>query len=213
MCFAFNSQFTGPVPGGIPANTALRFLALHNNQLTGTVGESFGNLQTLEHLDLSNNQIRGYAINNNFGISSLTELTYLFLSANPFEAAEFPSWIQELTSLEELSLKSVKIAGTIPTWVGALSNLILLDLDDNDLRGSIPSELGNLTNLQFLLLNRNELTETVPAEITELRSLRTYSIRCPTVGHCYAFVVLIVSVDFLWCRLALLGKKCCNRKP
>ena len=172
-----DNQFTGPIPSGIPGNTALEFLALQKNQLTGTISETIGNLQMLKHLDISNNRISDYDTNtiSNFGISSLKQLTYLFLSANDFEAEPFPFWLREMKNLEELSLKSLKFDGTIPTWIGELTNLVLLDIDDNDLRGSIPSEIGLLSNLQFLLMNRNELTDDIPPELEDLSALRKFN--------------------------------------
>ena len=169
-----DNSFTGGIPDGIPVNTALEFLALQNNELTGTIVETIGNLHNLKHLDLSSNQISidDTTSVSNKGISSLRNLTYLFLSENNFEAAPFPFWVQKMTNLEELSLKSLRMDGTIPTWIGELTELVLLDIDDNDLRGSIPSEIGNLSKLQFLLMNRNELTDDIPSEMENLISLR-----------------------------------------
>lgn len=182
-----DNAFTGPIPGGIPVNVALQFLALQKNQLTGTIMETIGNLQVLKHLDLSSNKISDYDTNtiSNKGISSLNALTYLFLSENDFEAAPFPFWIQNMTNLEELSLKSLKMDGTIPTWIGDLTELVLFDIDDNDLRGSIPSEVGKLSKLEFLLMNRNELTDDIPSELGSLSSLR----KC-LIGMFFAVLLL-----------------------
>lgn len=166
--------FTGPIPQALPGNTALRFLSLHKNKLSGSMPESLGNLQLLLHLDLSNNYLTGIGRNQvtGLGISSLPGLTYLFMSANDFPAGPVPEWIGSMTTLEELSLKSLKLTSTIPPFLEGLTNLILLDLDDNELRGPIPSELGNLSKLQFLLLNRNDLTDQVPQELGNIDSLR-----------------------------------------
>jgi hypothetical protein len=105
-------------------------------------------------------------------IGSMSSLRYLFASVNPFTAAVIPVFLQTLTKLEEIGLKSTNRMGAIPTFLGELTDLVLLDLDKNSLNGAVPTELGLLTNMQFLLLNRNTLTGEIPVELANLRDLR-----------------------------------------
>jgi Leucine-rich repeat (LRR) protein len=93
------------------------------------------------------------------GIAALTSLSYLFLAANNFEAAPVPGWLSGMTNLEELSLKSLKLQGSIPMFLGSLTKMVLLDLDDNSLTGTLATELAQLSKLQFALFNRNQVSQ------------------------------------------------------
>jgi Leucine-rich repeat (LRR) protein len=89
-------------------------------------------------------------------------------------AGTIPPNISSFQSLTLLSLKSVKITGSIPTEIGLMTNLKRLELEGLALSftSSIPSEIGLLTNLQLLNLARNELEfNTLPTEITQISNL------------------------------------------
>jgi hypothetical protein len=105
-------------------------------------------------------------------IGNMSNLKYLFASANDFTPGFIPEYLASLTKLEELGLKSTNLLGFIPDFLGDLNELIFLDLDDNKLFGPLPTELAQLTKLQFLLLNRNELSGNIPTEFAALTSLR-----------------------------------------
>lgn len=99
-------------------------------------------------------------------------LSYLFASANAFNATPIPEELASLVNLQKLGLMNAALSGAIPTFLGALTNLVFLDLDNNDLTGNIPTELGQLTNMILLMLNRNDLSGAIPAEIANLKELR-----------------------------------------
>ena len=82
-----------------------------------------------------------------------------------------PSWIGNLTKLQDVSLRETGRFSDIPTEFGLLKNLTLLDLHNNGLTGPLPRQLGELPNLRFLILSRNQLTSTVPADFELLTSL------------------------------------------
>jgi Leucine-rich repeat (LRR) protein len=118
--------------------------------------------------DLSLNEITGFIPSS---LNNLTGLVYLFLSSNDYTPATMPN-ITGLTHLEELSMKSCQLNGSIPSWVGQrLPNLLLLDLEDNSLTGEIPSSLGDIPNLSFILLNKNNLTGRLHHSLGQLESL------------------------------------------
>jgi hypothetical protein len=102
----------------------------------------------------------------------MRKLRYFFASVNPFSPAVIPAFLETLTNLEEIGLKSTNRLGGIPTFLGDLTDLVLLDLDDNTLFGPVPTELGQLTNMEFLLLNRNSLTGEIPVDLADLTKLR-----------------------------------------
>jgi hypothetical protein len=105
-------------------------------------------------------------------LGTMSNLKYLFASANDFNPGFIPECLASLTKLEELGLKSTNLLGFIPDFLGELNELIFLDLDDNKLFGPLPTELAQLTKLQFLLVNRNELSGDIPTEFAALISLR-----------------------------------------
>mmetsp|Transcript_16910 Transcript_16910/g.38778 ORF Transcript_16910/g.38778 Transcript_16910/m.38778 type:complete len:789 (-) Transcript_16910:51-2417(-) len=167
-----DNRFDSSIPDDIPQNNdRLQFLALHNNVLGGTIPSTIANLRHLSHLDVTHNKLSGTIPIQLEKLSS--SLTYLFLGANFFKEGPVPSLVYTMNNLRELSLKSLKLTGSISGMIGALDSLLVLDLDDNQLTGSIPQEIGMLTNLQFLLLNRNQLTSSVPSEaLAKLKKLR-----------------------------------------
>ena len=171
-----DNHFEGTIPHALPNSTVLEYLSLQKNALTGELPESISNLRKLSHLDVSSNQLTGYKGQSDsemrFGLPAMTNLTYLFLAENHFAPAPVPTWLAQMTQLEELSLKSLSLEGDLPAVFGNMSNLILLDLDNNGLTGPLPVELGNLNKLQFMLLNRNGFTGGIPPAITNLPLLR-----------------------------------------
>jgi len=152
-----------------PMNNALEFLSLYENNIEGSIPLTISNLKNLTHLDLSTNKFTGVLP---ASIGDMTTLTYLFLASNEFDAGPIPDYLQNLSSLRELSLKRTSRNGNIPDWIGNVVKLILLDLDDNNLIGKIPETMKDLDELAFLLLNRNQLTGIVPEDISMLPQLR-----------------------------------------
>ncbi|CAB9511528.1 serine threonine-protein kinase BRI1-like [Seminavis robusta] len=164
-----DNEFTA-MPTFFNENNIMQLLALQKNQLKGfPVPTSINELKGLKHLDLSQNEFTGEIPAT---IGSMSNLTYLFLAQNDFEVNSIPSWIEGLTKLQELSLKSTQRTGPIPSFLGDLTSLILLDLDNNNLVGTIPASLGDLWVLRILLLNRNNLTSVIPDTFANLMSLK-----------------------------------------
>lgn len=163
-----SNQMTGAFPALDTHNEALRFLALHENNFQGQIPDSIDSLRKLTHLDMSNNLFTG-TIPHSFG--NITKLKYFFLSMNAFSNGKIPNFLQKMSKLQDLSLKSNGLTGIIPHWLGTMSSLILLDLDTNELQGTIPRVLGDLSNLKFLLLNRNQLVGSIPNSFGKLSKL------------------------------------------
>ena len=103
-------------------------------------------------------------------LSSLTSLTSLHLSENPFEGG-IPDQLGNLQQLEYLSLSNIGLTGTIPSSLGNLSNLLELGLYGNSLSGTIPSSLGSLGKLKDLGLSHNQLEESIPSQLGSLTEL------------------------------------------
>jgi Leucine-rich repeat (LRR) protein len=83
-----------------------------------------------------------------------------------------------LANLDELSLETNALTGTIPAQLFDATSLTRLDLDNNQLQGSLPSTIGKLTQLEILEMNENSLVGALPTEIGLLNEL----------GTCYIFL-------------------------
>jgi Leucine-rich repeat (LRR) protein len=140
-------------PPKIP-NKEMEYFSVHKTLMFGTFPD-LHQLIMIKHLDLSTNNFNG-ALPSYFGDSN-TRLEILHLSDNPqVTRGAIPSNFIQLSNLRELSLRGLKIEGTIPTYIGTnLSNLVLLDLGVNNFTNTVPANLANLKSLEYLLLNGN----------------------------------------------------------
>jgi Leucine-rich repeat (LRR) protein len=129
------NDFVGPIPEIDSVHESLFFLALHENKLDWRIPESISNLPNLAHLDVSKNNL---VLPFPSTMSQLTKLRYLFTGQNPFENHPIPTWLADMKTLRELSMKGNSITGNIPAFLGGLTSLQVLDLDMNQLEGVIP---------------------------------------------------------------------------
>uniref|UniRef100_A0A7S3P922 Disease resistance R13L4/SHOC-2-like LRR domain-containing protein n=1 Tax=Amphora coffeiformis TaxID=265554 RepID=A0A7S3P922_9STRA len=164
-----DNHLSGTLPEVLVTNDSIKLLALHGNDISGEIPLSWTKLRALFHLDLSHNMLGGRLPQY---LGDMTELSYLFLGANPWMPGPIPESYTQLTNMEEFSLKDTRRTGELPNWMSLWENLILLDLDQNDFTGEIPGSYGSLTNLQFLFLNRNNLGGEVPSSFSQMINLR-----------------------------------------
>lgn len=87
---------------------------------------------------------------------------------------QVPSYVFNLTSLEELNVSNNQITGAMQSQIGNLKNLKVLNASNNLMTG-VPAEVGQLQNLQTLDLSNNQLTG-LPNEIGNLKNLKTFNI-------------------------------------
>jgi len=71
-----------------------------------------------------------------------------------------PPELGNCTEMEQLSLASNRLNGSIPAELGSMTNAESLDLSGNRLRGEIPVALTNLTHVYQLSLDYNALWTT-----------------------------------------------------
>ncbi|CAO2838463.1 unnamed protein product [Amaranthus hypochondriacus] len=139
----------------------LKYFSLSNNSLVG--GEILGPYDKnfsecvsfdLEHFDLSHNNIVSTMP---FWLGYFRNLRVLsFDGGNKFHNA-LPTYIGNLSLLEELHLGSCGLKGHIPSSLGKLALLQTLDLSSNLLEGSV-SFIANLTRIKYLCLSYNQLS-------------------------------------------------------
>ncbi|XP_039116018.1 receptor-like protein kinase 5 [Dioscorea cayenensis subsp. rotundata] len=77
------------------------------------------------------------------------------------------------SSVINLTLSGLNIAGPIPDSVCDLKNLTVLDLNTNNIPGPFPTSLYNCANLQYLDLSQNLFVGVIPSSIWRLSSALT----------------------------------------
>lgn len=163
-----DNDLLGPIPEITALHESMFFVALHKNKLEWRIPDTINNLKNLAHLDVSINNLQ---LPFPSAMSELSLLRYLFTGQNDFENHPIPSFLQQMTTLRELSMKDNNLTGEIPSFLGSLTRLQVLDLDQNKLGGQIPFELGQLTGIDTLMLNRNNLNGTIPESFSALNDL------------------------------------------
>ena len=200
-----NSALGGRITRAISNMTQLETLNLTGNALTGRVPTEIGNFTKLTSLSLADNYFDGPLPLTLANLSLLTDfsigangvddadsvwldsvyrgwprLTSLEIAANGVERLEFHSFssaMEQWSSLDTLSMKNVKLSGSIPTVIGSLTNLTTLVLSGCDLNRTIPQALQELTGLQYLDISSNLLDGTVPNELFQaLRTIQSLDI-------------------------------------
>ncbi len=163
-------NLSGTIPAELGRLSGLTRLILHSNSLTGSIPSEIGNLTNLQDLILHNNSLSGNFPN----LSRLSRLKKLWLSGANNRIGQgggIPTWLNNLTGLEELNLWGNEIGGTIPN-LSRLSNLKLLKLQNNSLTGTIPAWFGDMSSLSGLYLHANNLNGSIPADLGRLTGLR-----------------------------------------
>ncbi|KAB2631870.1 receptor-like protein 12 [Pyrus ussuriensis x Pyrus communis] len=137
-----------------------------NNFNYSQIPTSIRNFPSLTHLDLSFSVFSGQVPSE---VSLLSKLTYLDLSGNvdslsedeylpllKLEASDLGSLVQNLTSLEVLSLSFVNISLAIPHSMANLSSLKTLALVECHVFGEFPVRIFQLPNLEILTVRYNQ---------------------------------------------------------
>jgi Leucine-rich repeat (LRR) protein len=191
-----SSYITGEIPfDSICQLKSLEKLSLGRNSLSGRVTDDLKNCVRLKHLDLSGNLFSGTVPD----ISSLNELTVLYLNQsgfsgtfpwnslsnmtnmillslgdNKFDPTPFPNVVTSLVKLNWLYLTNCSIEGKIPPEIGNLTELINLELSTNSISGEIPPEIVKLNKLWQLELYENYLTGKIPVGFRNLTRLEYF---------------------------------------
>ena len=102
----------------------------------------------------------------------LQDLELFWWFDNPRLQMKLPSFLNQLSNLQSLSLHRTKLQGTIPDSMYQLTNLISLRLYETQLSGTISTAISNLRqNLAWLWLHNTYLTGSIPTELGTLTQL------------------------------------------
>ena len=200
-----DNLFTGDLPRDLFKMTQLQSLVLSGNRITGALPEDVGALTNLRHIDLSANAMRG-ALPESLGALSELKVLYLgesglenkndfagpipeswrrlkslksfSLAGNSNIGGTLPDWLlNNLDSLEELTLSRCGLTGEIPPNVDQMKSLRVLDLGENSFSGVVPVEsLSRLRRLKHLRLAGNALIGSLGPSVAHLREIETFDV-------------------------------------
>ncbi|XP_002529807.3 probably inactive leucine-rich repeat receptor-like protein kinase At5g48380 isoform X1 [Ricinus communis] len=90
---------------------------------------------------------------------------------------QFPSGIENCTSLTGLDLSNNELQGPIPFNISKLLPYITsLDLSSNNFSGEIPTDIANCSHLNVLKLDHNRLASQIPPAIGFLDRIKVFSV-------------------------------------
>ncbi|XP_061362937.1 receptor protein kinase TMK1-like [Gastrolobium bilobum] len=167
---AKNLNLVGSLPQNMNQLTMLENLGLQNNKLNGPL-PSFSGLSKLKYAFLNYNEFESIPEDFFDGLESLEVLALDY--NNNLNATtggwQFPSGLQGLTQLTNVSCMSCNLAGPIPSFLGKMVSLSVLQLSGNNLTGEIPATFNGIPGLQVLWLNNQQgggLTGTIEVVAT-----------------------------------------------
>ncbi|CAM0874676.1 unnamed protein product [Alopecurus aequalis] len=170
------NHFSGEVPSNLGTSLPnLQVFALSNNFFDGKIPSSLINASNMHILDISSNNFTGSVLRS---IGKLSELTWLNLEFNKFQARNKQDWefmrsLTNCTKLSSFSIEGNHLEGNIPSSLSNLSiQLQNLYLGRNHLAGGFPSGIANLPNLIVLGMNSNQFTGAVPEWLGTLKNLQ-----------------------------------------
>ncbi|XP_058111839.1 receptor-like protein 7 [Magnolia sinica] len=134
------NQFSGWIPQCLgEVSDGLKVLNLQGNAFSGTLRQTFKKGCNLQTVDFSENQLEGQVPRS---LANCTMLEVLNLGNNQISDA-FPSWVEALSQLRVLVLKSNKFYGriTLPQSNQSFSMLQIIDLSSNSFTGVLPSNI------------------------------------------------------------------------
>ncbi|KAF3945077.1 hypothetical protein CMV_028511 [Castanea mollissima] len=178
----------------------LRRLNLAYNYFNSSqIPSGFSRLSGLTYLNLSASSFSGQIPLN---ISELSKLTSLDLSYNfMLHLKSLKGLVQNLTSLEDLSLRYVQIPSPVPEILANLSSLRTLHLTDCGMYGEFPVGIFKLPKLQDLGVDFNQVLMGNLPEFYSSSPLKSLSLRGTSFsGKLPDSIGNLNSLNELWMR-------------
>ncbi|CDP15617.1 unnamed protein product [Coffea canephora] len=161
-----SNSLHGPIPSSICNASLLKILDLSTNNLSGPIPQCLGNFsQHLDIMDLGNNRLSGTnTIPTTF--SKGNSLRFLKLNDNQLHGPVSRSLVH-CEDLELLDLGNNEIDDKFPVWLEFLSNLEVLILRSNRFHGAIGNcqTKSPFPQLRIIDASHNELTGALPKDI------------------------------------------------
>ncbi|MQM07684.1 hypothetical protein Taro_040530 [Colocasia esculenta] len=91
---------------------------------------------------------------------------------------QFPSGLENCTSMTGLDLSNNNLSGLIPADICTrrIHYVTTLDLSSNHFSGGIPLDMGNCSYLNALSLQHNQLNGSIPQTLSQLSRLRSLNV-------------------------------------
>ncbi|XP_058070908.1 uncharacterized protein LOC131219940 [Magnolia sinica] len=154
-----SSGLSGEIPSTFASLRNMQILWASDNQLTGRIPDFIGSWN-LTKLSMQGNAFEGPIPSSFSNLISLTDLRLSDVS----NGSSSLSFIENMTSLNNLVLRNNMLSGTIPSTIGKYQLLMQMDLSFNNLSGQIPDSLFNISSLVYLFLGNNNLSGTLPSQ-------------------------------------------------
>ncbi|KAL8201624.1 hypothetical protein R6Q57_010771 [Mikania cordata] len=189
----------GPLPNNLNQLSMLTNLGLQKNQFTGSL-PSLNGLSELRWAYFDYNLFDEIPSDFFHGLDSLEVLA---LDNNPLNVTtgwSIPVDLQNSVQLQNLSLMSCNLAGSIPNYLGSMSSLRVLKLSMNRISGGIPLTfnesvlrilwlndqsggmtgpidiIGTMSSLTSLWLHGNHFSGKIPGNIGGLTELKEFNV-------------------------------------
>ncbi|KAK1288638.1 putative leucine-rich repeat receptor-like protein kinase [Acorus calamus] len=148
-----DNNLTGSIPSTLCLVTSLEVLRLDRNSLTGPVPVNLNNLTKVGELHLSHNKLTGPLPN----LTGMSNLNFVDMSNNIFDASEIPPWFSTLKSLTTLMVDNCRIGGELPESLFSLPELQTVSLQNNRLTGTLYLITGYSSQLQIVDVQNNSI--------------------------------------------------------
>lgn len=169
-------------------------LGLRDKGITGKIPSAIGELTELRYLFLSANDLSGEIP---AALFSLSKLENIDLAGNGYSGA-IPSGFGTMPALKQLNLKGNAFAGSIPADILSNTSLTLLDVSGNQLSGAAPAELNQMTGLNYLAISGNPWTAGPMPDLSALAGLKGLSAwNCGFTGEIPASLYTMTALQVL----------------
>ncbi|GLJ06821.1 hypothetical protein SUGI_0049250 [Cryptomeria japonica] len=157
-----HNQLQGSIPDQLSRLSCLQYLGLGHNQLNGSTSLNLSLPLGLRTFDISFNSFSSHISETLF--QGLDQLKVLLLSNSGLNVSMMDGAAVSF-SLEQLSMSSCNVQGSIPQWISTQDRMVYLDLSNNKLHGEIPDWLWSLPSLAQVNLSNNNFVGALPSHI------------------------------------------------
>ncbi|XP_074294393.1 leucine-rich repeat receptor protein kinase HPCA1-like [Silene latifolia] len=142
-----NNNLTGSIPSTIALVQTLEAIRFDRNSLNGTLPSNLNELTHVNELVLSNNAFTGPVPN----LTDMSNLNYLDMSNNSFEATNVSQWLTTLQSLTTVMMERTGLEGQLPVEFFSIPQLQTVVMKGNQLSGEL--DIGSTYSRQLELID------------------------------------------------------------
>ena len=170
----WTNSFSGTLPSTMRSMSRLHKLELGDNPLNAEFPDWIGSLVNLTELSAYESNFVG-TLPATLGGDGSGKLKRLFLRDNRISGTLEPGMFARLTALEQLTLTSNQLSGSIPPTLSEAPQLRSLSVADNKIEGTLPSSISGMEHLHTLHLQYNEGMTSIAMDMEKPPELGTCS--------------------------------------